>query len=87
MIKPEDFCRFCEEYREKMVGNRLNIERLDFVYNYVYPPDHNRLLAVRQSKKDRAVLPCAQPNENVSEESEPTFWESMDTRTSDCSAS
>src|SRR5579864_680491 len=42
MIKPEDFCRFCEDYRERIIGNRLNIERLDFVYNYVYPPDHNR---------------------------------------------
>lgn len=53
MIKPKDFCLFCEEYRDRVVGNRLNVERMDFVYNYVYPPDHNRLLGVRQSKKER----------------------------------
>src|SRR5579862_3993089 len=74
MIMPKDFCRFCEEYREKVVGNRLNIERLDFVYNYVYPPDHNRLLAVRQSKKERAALDDAPVSEDLTEETEPVVW-------------
>lgn len=75
MIKPLDFCRFCEEYREQVVGNRLNIERLDFVYSYVYPPDHNRLLEVRQSKKERALLEGEPLSQELSEEPEPVAWE------------
>ena len=68
MIKPADFCRFCEEHRKQVVGNRLNIERLDFFYNYVYPPDHNRLLAVRQSKKERAALAHSLSTDDVTDD-------------------
>ena len=76
MIKPEDFCRFCEQHRDKVVGNRLNIERLDFVYSYVYPPDHNRLLQVRQSKKERAAFEESHSTGDPPEEPEQSLWES-----------
>src|SRR5437867_1530841 len=56
VIKPDDLFEFCEKYREVIIGNRLNIERLEFVYKYVFPPDHNNLLSVREHKKERKVL-------------------------------
>jgi hypothetical protein len=56
VIKPDDFAQFCLEYREEVIGNRLNLERLEFVYKYVFPPDHNYLLSVRESKKERAAF-------------------------------
>jgi hypothetical protein len=56
VIKPEDFAQFCLEYRDAVIGNRLNVERLEFVYKYVFPPDHNYLLSVRESKKERAAF-------------------------------
>jgi hypothetical protein len=34
------------------VGNRLNIERLDFVQTFVFPPNHAELLPVRSAKKE-----------------------------------
>lgn len=53
MIKPLDLDRFCREHREEIIGNRLHMERLNFLCEFLYPPDHNRLLGVRQSKKER----------------------------------
>jgi hypothetical protein len=44
MIKPLDFTRFCKEHREEIIGNRLHLERLDFLCEFLYPPDRNRLL-------------------------------------------
>lgn len=56
VIKPDDFVQFCLKYREAVIGNRLNLERLEFVYKYVFPPDHNYLLSVRESKKERKAF-------------------------------
>jgi predicted DNA-binding protein YlxM (UPF0122 family) len=55
VIKPEDFYQFCLKHRESIIGNRLNIGRLEFVYKYVFPPDHNHLLSVREHKKERTA--------------------------------
>jgi hypothetical protein len=67
VITPEDFCKFYEAHREKVIGNRLHVERLDFLYKCFYPPDHNRLLGVRQSKKEREALDAAEVDEETSE--------------------
>jgi len=54
VIDADEFCRFCEEHRQEVIGNRLNRERLDFIQNFVFPSSHARLLPVRESKKERA---------------------------------
>src|SRR5713226_2942746 len=51
IIRANDFCKFCKEHRRDVIGNRLNVERLDFVLNFVFPPSHTDLLPVRDSKK------------------------------------
>lgn len=56
MIRPEDLYQFCQQYREIVLGNRLNLERIEFVYKYLFPPDHNYLLSVREHKKEHSVL-------------------------------
>jgi len=37
------------------VGRRLNIDRLNFVKDFVFPASHAELLPVRESKKERAA--------------------------------
>jgi hypothetical protein len=56
VIKPDDLFEFCEKHRDAIIGNRLNLARLEFVYKYVFPPDHNYLLSVREHKKQRNAL-------------------------------
>lgn len=53
IIEAEDFCDFCRLHTKDVVGNRLNKERLDFVYHFAFPPSHAELLPVRESKKER----------------------------------
>lgn len=53
IIEAEDFCEFCRLHTKDVIGNRLNKERLDFVYRFVFPPSHAELLPVRQSIKER----------------------------------
>jgi hypothetical protein len=62
IIEAEDFCDFCRKHTRDVVGNRLSKERLDFVYQFVFPPSHAELLPVRKSKKERAAYE-AQSNE------------------------
>ena len=54
-IDAEDFCEFCKEHRQEIVGNRLNVERLNFVQTFVFPPSHADLLPVRSAKKEQAA--------------------------------
>jgi hypothetical protein len=57
IIDPDDFARFCKVHRKEIVGRRLNIERLDFVYEFVFPPSHVELLPAReQGYKTRRKL-------------------------------
>jgi hypothetical protein len=56
VIKSEDFSHFCREHRDLVIGNRLNSEKLEFLYTFVFRPDHNRLLSVRKHKKERTAL-------------------------------
>jgi hypothetical protein len=67
-IQSEGFCQFCKEHSEQVVGNRLHQGRLDFVCGFVFAPDHNQLLEVRKSKKERAALADSSVEEDESEE-------------------
>jgi hypothetical protein len=53
MIDADDFCDFCKQHRQEIVGNRLNPDRLDFVRTFVFPPSHMELLPVRSAKKEQ----------------------------------
>jgi hypothetical protein len=52
LIDAEDFCEFCRWHRREIVGNRLNVDRLNFVQTFVFPPSHAELLPVRSAKKE-----------------------------------
>jgi hypothetical protein len=54
LIDADDFCEFCKQHRQEMVGHRLNLDRLDFVQTFVFPPSHAELLPVRSAKKEQA---------------------------------
>jgi hypothetical protein len=54
LIDADDFCDFCKQHRREVVGNRLNLDRLDFVQAFVFPPSHAELLPVRSAKKEQA---------------------------------
>jgi hypothetical protein len=56
VIKSDDFVQFCEENRDLVIGNRLSSEKLEFLYTFVFRPNHNGLLSVRKHKKDRTAL-------------------------------
>ena len=53
LIDAKDFCDFCKEHHRQVVGNRLNIDRLNFVQTFVFPPNHAELLPVRSAKKEQ----------------------------------
>jgi hypothetical protein len=53
IIDADDFSEFCKSHSREVVGRRLNIEKLNFVKDFVFPPSHAELLAVRESKKER----------------------------------
>jgi hypothetical protein len=55
IIEADDFAEFCKMHSREVVGRRLNIERLNFVKDFVFPPSHAELLPVRESKKERAA--------------------------------
>jgi hypothetical protein len=55
IIEADDFSEFCKTHSKEVVGRRLNIDRLNFVKDFVFPPSHAELLPVRESKKERAA--------------------------------
>jgi hypothetical protein len=55
VISGDDFTNFCKRYQKLVVGNRLNLDRLEFVRNFVFAPSHAELLPVREAKKERAA--------------------------------
>ena len=54
VIAADDFCDFCKEHRNEIIGHRLHRERLDFVLNFVFPPAHAELLPVRTAYGPRS---------------------------------
>lgn len=69
-IDADDFCEFCKQHRKEVVGNRLNVDRLNFIQTFVFPPSHAELLPVRDAKKERAAY-----EEQMQRE---TDWEEQD---------
>ena len=55
IIDADAFSEFCKAHSREVVGRRLNIDRLNFVKDFVFPPSHAELLPVRESKKERAA--------------------------------
>ena len=70
IIEADDFSAFCKAHSKQVVGRRLNLERLNFVKDFVFPPNHAELLAVRESKKERAAY-----EEQISRSVAPEFDE------------
>jgi len=55
IIDADDFAEFCKTHSRQVVGRRLNLDRLNFVKDFVFPSSHAELLPVRESKKERAA--------------------------------
>lgn len=55
VISGDDFANFCKRYQKLVVGNRLSLDRLEFVRNFVFAPSHAELLPVREAKKECAA--------------------------------
>jgi len=55
IIDADDFAAFCKTHSREIVGRRLNLDRLNFVKDFVFPSSHAELLPVRESKKERAA--------------------------------
>lgn len=53
MIFQDDLRKFVKEHRELITANRVDRERLKFIFEYVFPRSHEDLLRVRESKKER----------------------------------
>lgn len=53
MIFQEGLRKFVKEHRELITANRVDRERLKFIFEYVFPRSHEDLLRVRESKKER----------------------------------
>jgi hypothetical protein len=62
-IDAEEFCAFCKAHSHEIVGQRLNLERLNFVQTFVFPPSHAELLPVRSAKKEQAAYEEQKNNE------------------------
>lgn len=67
LIDADDFCDFCKLHRKEVVGNRLNLDRLNFLQTFVFPSSHAELLPVRNAKKEQEAYE-EQMNEGDSEE-------------------
>lgn len=70
LIDADDFCEFCKQHRKEVVGNRLNVDRLNFVQTFVFPPSHAELLPVRSAKKEQDAYEQQMKKE--------TDWEEQD---------
>lgn len=73
IISADDFSAFCKAHSKEIVGRRLNMERLNFVKEFVFPPSHAEMLPVRDSKKERAAYEAqldASPGPDSEDESE-----------------
>ena len=55
IIDADEFTAFCKQHGKEVVGRRLNIDRLNFVKDFVFPASHAELLPVRESKKERVA--------------------------------
>ena len=62
IIYADDFCEFVKKHGRDVVGRRLTYDALWFVRNYVFPPSHAELLAVRGTYKRYDAGDVTDPN-------------------------
>jgi len=74
LIDANDFCNFCKQHHRRVVGNRLNIDRLKFVQTFVFPPSHVELLPVRSAKREQYAYEEQMKKEVAPEEGEENPW-------------
>jgi hypothetical protein len=65
MIFQEDLRKFIKEHRELITSNRVDRERLKFIFEYVFPRSHEDLLRVRESKKEREAYEEQMQDEEI----------------------
>lgn len=82
IIDADDFAAFCKQHGKEIVGRRLNIDRLNFVKDFVFPASHAELLPVRESKKERAAYEeqmRKSPESNISDTDDEPYDEDLAT--------
>lgn len=52
IIDADAFTEFCKQHGKEVVGRRLNIDRLNVVKDFVFPPSHAELMPVREARKN-----------------------------------
>ncbi len=70
LIDAGDFCDFCKRHKKEVVGNRLNMDRLNFLQTFVFPPSHADLLPVRSAKKEQEAY-----EEQMNQEARPEEYD------------
>lgn len=80
LIDADEFCDFCKQHRKEVVGNRLNVDRLNFLQTFVFPPSHAELLPVRNAKKEQEAYEDQRKDEQRKDEQrqKDTAWEEYD---------
>ncbi len=71
VISQENLARFCKEHSELIAGARVNPERIEFIFEYVFPHSHSELLAVRESKREQAAYEAQMRQSD-------TDWDNLD---------
>jgi hypothetical protein len=80
LIDADVCCAFCKQHRKEVVGNRLNVDRLNFLQTFVFPPSHAELLTVRNAKKEQEAYEDQRKEEQRKDEQrqKDTAWEEYD---------
>jgi len=55
IVKARDFVQFAKRHHDVILRRRVNEDRLEFIYRFVFPRDYTDLLDVREHKKERVV--------------------------------
>jgi predicted transcriptional regulator len=55
IIEADEFRRFAKQHPEALLQGRVEPDRLEFVFKFVFPRPHTDLLPVREAKKERAA--------------------------------
>jgi hypothetical protein len=56
VIDADAFEEFCKINPEHALGRRINADRIDFIRTFVFPSHSNKMLKVRESKKERTAF-------------------------------
>lgn len=55
IVASGDFEKFCKDHPEELLRRRIRLDRLEFIFRFVFPRSHVDLLPVRASKKERTA--------------------------------